>query len=171
MKTSIVVASTLNDCIGLNNSLPWKLPKDMKRFKDITSRSENSVVVMGRKTYQSIVSPLPKRINHVLTKDLKFAKSITSDCFSSIEDVIENIKWWESFFNIEYDVFFIGGSNVFKEAIEKGYVDTIYHTLIHTTIEGDTFLKLPDWNISEVEEIPADEKNEFSMTFRTLTRP
>lgn len=171
MKTSIVVASTLNDCIGLNNSLPWKLPKDMKRFKEITSRSENSAVIMGRKTYESIGKPLPNRVNYVLTKDLKAAKNINANVFPSIEEVLKDIKWWEEFTNIEYDVFFIGGSNVLNEAIEKGFADTIYHTLIHTNIEGDTFLKLPDWKISDEETISSDEKNEFSMTFRTLTRP
>jgi len=72
MKSSIVVASTLNDCIGLNNTLPWSLTADLKRFKSITSSQEHSVVIMDRKTYESI-----GRMNYVLTRDLKAAKNIS----------------------------------------------------------------------------------------------
>ena len=171
MKTSIVVASSLNNCIGINNTLPWKLPRDLKRFKEITSSQENSIVIMGRKTYESIGKPLPGRINYVLTKDSKSSKNINANIFDSIESALDDILWWENFLEIEYNVFFIGGSGVFNEVIKNKHADIIYHTLIHEDIEGDTFLKIPDWNISEEEMFLPDEKNKFQMTFRTLTRP
>jgi dihydrofolate reductase len=171
MKAFIVVANSLNHCIGANNTLPWNLPKDMKRFKTLTSSGEQNIVIMGRKTFESIGKPLPNRINYVLTKDLKTAKKIPATTFSSLEDAIADIEWWENFLDIEYNVYVIGGSSVFNEAIEKGYVNTIYHTLIHENIDGDTFLELPDWNISEEEIVMPDEKNKSQMTFRTLTRP
>ena len=89
MKASIVVASSLNNCIGHNNTLPWNLPKDLKRFKSITTSGEQNIVIMGRNTYDSIGKPLPNRINYVLTKDLKKAKTIQVQSFSSIEKTIE----------------------------------------------------------------------------------
>lgn len=171
MKISLVVATSNNGCIGINNTLPWSLPKDLKRFKSITTSGQNNVIIMGRKTYESIGRPLPGRTNCVLTKNLKLAKGIDATTFQSLEEAIEELQWWEKFFEIEYDIFIIGGSSVFSEAIEKSLVNTIYHTLVHEKIEGDTFLSIPDWNISQEEIIEPDEKNIYKMTFRTLTRP
>lgn len=171
MKPAIVVASSLNDCIGLNNKLPWNLPKDLKRFKEITSIGKHNIVIMGRKTHESIGKRLPGRINYVLTKNLKAAKKIHVASFTSVQDAIDDIVWWENFLGIEYNVFFIGGSKVFDEVIKNNHADAIYHTLIHETIDGDTFLKIPDWNVSEEEIVLPDEKNKYKMSFRKLIRP
>ena len=65
MKLTIVAAIAKNNVIGKNNSLPWHIPEDLKRFKELTS---GSPVVMGRKTYESIGRPLPNRMNIILTK-------------------------------------------------------------------------------------------------------
>ena len=65
MKLTIVAAIAKNNVIGRNNSLPWHIPEDLRRFKELTSVSP---VVMGRKTYESIGRPLPNRLNIILTK-------------------------------------------------------------------------------------------------------
>lgn len=171
MKSAVILTSSLNDCIGRNNSLPWNIPIDLKRFKSITSKNENNIVIMGRKTYDSIGKPLPGRINYVLTKDLKAAKKISATIFGSLDKAIEDILWWEEFLNIEFNVFFIGGSNIFEEALRHYKVNTIYHTLVHDNTEGDTFFKVPDWNVIEQEEILPSAKNKYKITFRKLIRP
>ena len=170
MKVSIVVASSLNDCIGINNTLPWNLPRDLKRFKSITIKEEHNVLIMGRKTFESIGKPLPNRINYVLTKKTKTDKNSGVTFFNSLEDALIDIQWWGDFLSIEYNVFIIGGSGIFSEAIDKKIVDTIYHTIIHENIIGDTFLKLPEWSSSDEETFEPDEKNKYKTTFRTLKR-
>lgn len=170
MKISIVVASSLNGCIGVNNTLPWSLPRDMKHFKEITNSGENNIVIMGRKTFESIGKPLPNRINYVLTTDKTAKKKFDEIIFSSLEDALENILWSEAFGEIEYNVCIIGGSGVFQEAINKNMINVIHHTLIHENFDGDTFLELPDWTISNEETFAPDEKNKHQITFRTLTR-
>ena len=66
---SIIAAVSKNGVIGVDNKLPWNLPEDLKRFKELTT---NNVVIMGRKTYESIGKPLPNRINIVVTRNKDF---------------------------------------------------------------------------------------------------
>ena len=66
MIISLIAAVGKNKVIGNKNSLPWKLPADMKHFKELTS---GKPVIMGRKTFESIGKPLPKRINIIITRD------------------------------------------------------------------------------------------------------
>lgn len=171
MKSSIILASSTNDCIGVDNALPWCLPADLKRFEHITSANKNSVVVMGKKTYESMGKPLPGRINYVLTTNYKAAKKISANKFTSIDDVIEDIMWWENFTGCEFHVFFIGGARIFEEAIKHEKVNTIYHTLIHADIEGDTFFKVPDWDVVESKILMPNSKNKYKLTFRKMIRP
>ena len=66
MTINIIAAKTINNIIGSNNKLPWYLPDDLKNFRKLT---ENKVVIMGRKTYESIGKPLPNRINIVVSSN------------------------------------------------------------------------------------------------------
>lgn len=170
MKSAVILASAINNCIGKDNSLPWSLPEDLKRFKKITCENRHSIVIMGKNTFESIGKPLPGRINYVISKTFKAPKGVNVSVFPSIQAAVEDIQWWETFFNIEYSVFFIGGVSIFKEAVSENYVDTIYHTLVKEEIEGDTFFELPDWKISNQILVPANAKNKYEMEFRTLTR-
>ena len=71
MKITIVAAIASNNVIGQKNSLPWDIPEDLKRFKQLTS---GHTILMGRKTYDSIGRPLPNRTNIVMTKDTNYQK-------------------------------------------------------------------------------------------------
>ena len=64
----LIAAKDKNNVIGINNSSPWHLPDDLKRFKKIT---DGNTVIMGRKTFESIGKPLPNRFNIVISKTLK----------------------------------------------------------------------------------------------------
>lgn len=170
MKTSIVIASAKNNCIGINNTLPWSLPKDLKRFKEITSSGNNPVIIMGRKTYESIGRPLPNRINCVLTSN---PESITNPkvlTFSSLEKCLEFVEKTDEESKSESSVYIIGGASVLQESVDKGFVDTIHHTLVDAEIEGDTFINLPEWEVKDETEIEPDENHSYKMFFRTLTK-
>lgn len=125
---NIIVAVTLNNCIGKDNQLLFKLKEDLKIFKQKTTGNN---VLMGRKTFESIGKPLPNRNNYVLTRDPNF----------KAEGVIV-VGSWEEFFEKEdktKETFCIGGGEIYKQAMDNGYVKTIYRTVIYQTIEGDTF--------------------------------
>lgn len=129
---NIIVAVTLNNCIGKDNQLLFKLKEDLKIFKQKTTGNN---VLMGRKTFESIGKPLPNRNNYVLTRDPNF----------KAEGVIV-VGSWEEFFEKEdktKETFCIGGGEIYKQAINKGYVKTIHRTIIFKEVEGDTFFNFP----------------------------
>lgn len=127
----IITAISDNRAIGKDNRLLWHLPEDLKRFKKITT---NNVVVMGRKTHESIGRSLPNRINVILTKDTKWYKPLGDGCVVcySIEEVLERFK--------HRDIFVIGGGQIYKEFLP--YTDIIELTLIDKEYEGDTFFPI-----------------------------
>lgn len=124
MNLSIIVAMSANHVIGVNNSLPWHISSDLKRFKQITSGHR---VVMGRKTYESIGKPLPNRDNFVLTrnKNLKIENVVMISSLSELPD--DDSK----------KSFIIGGGEIYKQCLDL--CNEIMVTKIHHVIEGDTF--------------------------------
>ena len=124
MNLSIIVAMSANHVIGVNNSLPWHISSDLKRFKQITSGHR---VVMGRKTYESIGKPLPNRDNFVLTrnKNLKIENVVMISSLSELPD--DDSKKF----------FIIGGGEIYKQCLDL--CNEIMVTKIHHVIEGDTF--------------------------------
>lgn len=124
MNLSIIVAMSANHVIGVNNSLPWHISSDLKRFKQITSGHR---VVMGRKTYESIGKALPNRDNFVLTrnKNLKIENVVIISALSELPD--DDSK----------KSFIIGGGEIYKQSLDL--CNEILVTKIHHVIEGDTF--------------------------------
>lgn len=149
---SIIVAMSENRVIGNDNTLIWKLPADLKRFKEITT---GNTIVMGRKTYESIGRPLPNRRNIIITRDKNY-KAEGCEVVNSIE---------ESLLTCDDNVFIIGGGEIYKQSI--GISDKIYLTLIHETFEGDTiFSELGDeWKEINREDHDSDEKNKHKYSF------
>lgn len=132
-----VVATDLNGCIGNNGELPWHLPADLKRFKELTS---GGVVVMGRKTFESLnCKPLPNRVNIVITNDLTFKIDHASSkaiFYSSISAAIEKAKYEASVLGLK-EVWIIGGQTIYEQTMP--YVDRIETTLVFHNFKGDTF--------------------------------
>ena len=146
MSISLIVANTENGVIGKNGDMPWSMPQELKRFRKLT---KNSIVLMGRKTYEAIGKPLDSRHNYILTKsDLKIDGAFV---FSEIEDALEDMKI--NFPNTE--IFIIGGATVYKMFLEFNLIDKIYQTLIHQTIDGDAFFKFEtdEWNLVNEEKV------------------
>ncbi|UXN05515.1 dihydrofolate reductase [Bartonella sp. HY761] len=166
MDISIIVAVAQNGIIGLDNDMPWRLSTDLKRFKTHTL---GKPIIMGRKTWDSIGRPLPGRENIVISRDAKFkasgATSVTN--FDDAKTIaIEAAKAS----NIN-EIFVIGGGEIFKIAMP--FVTRIYLTEILSTIDGDTFFKLPDltnWQTIETFDVAAGEKDSHPTRFTIFER-
>jgi len=157
---ALIYAASENDVIGKDNDIPWRLSADLKRFKALTT---GYPIIMGRKTFESLGRPLPKRRNIVVTRNSSFqAEGI--EVAHSLEAALELCKGEEK-------IFVIGGAGLFAESIEKSYANRIYFTRVHAEVDGDVFCPLPEgdhWQIQEVASNQADEKNEFAYTYITL---
>lgn len=155
---SIIVAVSENGVIGKDNQLLWKLSADLMYFKNLTT---NHVVIMGRKTYESIGKPLPNRINIVISSNNSF-RAEGVEIVSSLEKAIEKAQ------NLlpNNEIFIIGGGTIYKQALSVA--DKVYLTEVKTSIEGDTFFpKLDSETWQEISRIShkADEKNEYDYAF------
>lgn len=132
-----IVACDLNGCIGNNGEIPWHLPADLRRFKELTS---GGVVVMGRKTFESLnCIPLPNRVNIVITKDPKFQikhKGKGVIFYNEISFAVQKAKYEASVLGLK-EVWIIGGQTIYEQTMP--YVDRIETTLVFHNFKGDTF--------------------------------
>lgn len=162
MKISIIAAVAKNNVIGKKNKLPWYLPADLKRFKEITMGHH---IIMGRKTHESIGKVLPGRVNIVITrnKNLKIKGAIV---VHSLPDAFKISKE-----NGETEVFVIGGAEIFRKALTKA--NKIYMTKVKAKIKGDVFfpkINFKDWRLVSREKHPPDSKNPFPYEFLMLEK-
>lgn len=162
MRLSIIVAASENDVIGRDNDLPWSLPDDLKFFRSTTS---GYPVIMGRKNYESIGRPLPKRHNIVISRDSAL-KIDGCDCVTSLEDAIElahtdGVK----------EAFVIGGGQIYAQAL--ALADRVYLTRVHAHIDGDVLFPPLDssaWKKVSEERHEADETHAYAFTFQVFDR-
>jgi dihydrofolate reductase len=133
---SAIVAMATNRCIGRDNTLPWRLPADLKRFKQLTM---GHTLVMGRKTYESIGRPLPGRTTVVVTRQRDYAPEGVQVAHS-LEQALELARGDE--------VFIAGGADLYRQAM--AHVRRLYLTRIGRDYEGDTFfpeVDLSGWRL------------------------
>jgi dihydrofolate reductase len=157
---TVVVAAAENGVIGRANTLPWRLPDDLKRFKALTM---GKPIIMGRKTFESIGKPLPGRLNIVLTTAADFAR----DGVIAVRSLREALAAAGD----AAAVCVIGGAAVYREAL--AIADEVQLTLVHAAIEGDAFFASLDpaiWEEVASEYRSGDERHEYAMTFKTLRR-
>lgn len=159
MNISIVVAISENHVIGKDNKLLWYLPNDLKHFKEITS---GHTVIMGRKTYESVGKPLPRRRNIIITRQA----ILIEGC-----EVVNSIEAALALCADEEEVFIVGGAEIYKQSMHL--TDRIYLTIVHKVYDGDSFF--PEINKSEWREVSRedhqpDEKNAIPYSFITLER-
>jgi dihydrofolate reductase len=158
MILSLIVAMSQNRVIGQEGKLPWYLPADLKRFRQLTTGHS---VIMGRKTFQSILArlgkPLPDRKNIILTRNHDFS---APGCLlvTSLNEALQAAEGEE--------VFVIGGAQIYDLALPQ--VQRLYLTLLQTDLKGDTYfpeLTAAEWKQISRENFPADEKNPFPYSF------
>lgn len=156
----------LNREIGYKNQLIYHFPNDLKRFKELTT---NHIVVMGRKTFQSIGKLLPNRINVILTHNKKFKTPLGGFVYHSFDDVVKEYK---NLNNNEKELWIIGGESIYRQSLP--YADYIYLTIIeHTTEKVDTFFPefdLSEWKLIEHIKNKSDEKHPYDYHFVTYKR-
>ena len=139
MKITIVAAIASNDVIGQKNSLPWDIPEDLKRFKQLTS---GHTILMGRKTFDSIGRPLPNRTNIVMTKDTNYQKE-------GIEIVFDEREALNLIKDLNQEVFIIGGSKIYE--LFEPWATSLMITRVLRDFEGDAFFPDINWNNWQVE--------------------
>lgn len=160
MRISIIVAVGSGGVIGRGGQLPWRLPADLKRFKDITT---GHPVVMGRKTYESIGTPLPGRTNIVVTRQKKY-QAPGCVVVSSFNEAIQGAGTHD-------ELFVVGGAEIYKEALPRAH--RIFMTEIGASFSGDAYfpeIHSDEWRVVESREGVSDEKNPYSHRFLVLER-
>jgi dihydrofolate reductase len=163
MSLSHIVAVSENDVIGVNNTLPWDIPEDMKFFRD---KTKGRAIIMGRKTYESVGHPLPNRLSVIITrqKDYKVDAPnviVVPDLKTAITEAEKQISKWGD------EIFIIGGGEIFKESIDM--VDIIYLTRIHKSFDGD--IKYPKVDLKKFQLIEQRDRTEpVPFSFLTYSR-
>ena len=157
---TIIAAVSINNVIGNDNKLIWKLSNDLKRFKNLTT---NHSVIMGRKTFESLPNPLPDRDNIVITRDTNYSKPNIQVC-SSIEDAINLTK-------TDTQPFIIGGGEIYSQTIN--IVDKIELTRVHEEFDGDAYfpeIPLDIFELINEENYNSDLENEFDYSYLTYKK-
>jgi dihydrofolate reductase len=165
MKLTIIAAVSENNVIGKDNRLLWKLPADMKFFKD---KTYDHCIITGRKNYESIPEkyrPLPGRINIIVTHNPDYDAPGTI-CVPSIEDALAEARRLH-----EDEAFIIGGGEIYKQTI--GIADEMWITKVHKDFEGDTVFPEIDknvWNEEERLKFSKDDKHNYNFSMYRYTR-
>lgn len=146
MRKFLIVAMTKDRIIGKDNTIPWYYPEDLKLFKKFTT---GNTIVMGRKTYDSIGKPLPKRNNIVLSRSVDAIEGVTvaSDWDGALSAA-------ESF---EKDIYFIGGSFIYKKALDV--VDSMYISFVKKDYQGN--VSFPEFDLDAWEVVEEVDYEDF----------
>lgn len=154
---ALIAAMDRNRVIGQDGKMPWHMPADLKHFRRLT---KGHVVVMGRKTYESIGGPLKGRTNVILTRDEQF-EAAGCEVLHSIDAVLKDDR----------SIFVIGGGEVYRQFLP--HADRLCLTRIDAAFEGDTFFPAWDereWRMTESVSHARDEKNPYDCVFETYER-
>lgn len=140
-----IYAQSLDGYIGINNRLPWHIPKDLEHFKQVT---KNGIIIMGRLTWESLpTKPLPDRINVVISSTIKELPEGVL-CFKTLEDAFRSFEF------IQTPIYVIGGKRIFDEALP--YCKQVIKTVVGVSItksekSNDVLVQAPvlssDWII------------------------
>ena len=157
-KIKAIAAVSLNGVIGKKGDLPWRIPGELKWFKKITM---GHIIVMGRKTWDSLPGLLPGRENWILSRS---------------NHSIENTKVFTSFDEVEdtagdRTVFIIGGGEIYRQGL--AYADSIELTRVHADFEADTFfpeINKNEWTETQSKIHAQDENHKYTFSFLTYER-
>jgi dihydrofolate reductase len=151
MRVSIIVAASANNVIGINGQLPWRLPEDLRRFKDLTMGKP----MLGR--------ALPGRRSIILTRQADFQ---AEDC-----EVVATADAAIAAAGDVEELMIIGGGHIYEQLLPLSH--RIYLTRVHTNIDGDTYfpeINPAEWQSTSAENFPATADRQYAFTFETLER-
>jgi dihydrofolate reductase len=157
---SLLVAAAENGVIGRDNTLPWHLSDDLRRFKALTL---GKPMLMGRKTFESIGKPLPGRTSLVLSRSQDWARP-GATVVHSLEQALERA-------GTAPELVVIGGAEVYRLALERA--QRIYLTRVHEDVAGDTFFPPIDqsaWRETERQFHAPDSRHAHAFSFIVLER-
>lgn len=162
MNFELIVASDKNGVIGNNNTIPWHIPEDLKHFRQLTI---NNIVVMGRKTFESLPNgPLKDRINIVITQNPHQYKNTDSVIFSNMDNVFDIIKHNN---NTNKKVFIIGGSEIYNLFIN--YCSIIHLTQVDTESQGNIIFNIDTQSLSLIDKSDIMFSKNNSIPFQYFT--
>ena len=164
VKVSLIVAMAENRCIGQDNKMPWHISDDLKRFKSLTT---GHPVVMGRKTFESIIGylgkPLPGRTNIVISRsgfetehDVIVHDQVTTAINQAITCAQEK--------GLD-EIFVIGGAQIYTQAINNAH--RIHLTKVHRSVEGDAFF--PEYNEEKWRELDREDHMDHDPPYSFIT--
>jgi len=163
---SHVVAMSNNWVIGVNNDLPWSLKDDLAHFKKYTT---GKIIVMGRKTYESIGRPLPNRVNYVISSTLKDIEGVS--IFTSLEDAIDAAKIYNLDQDIANEIAIIGGGYLFRDSMDS--FNKLILTRVDCSIDGDVYypeIDFSNWELISSDEFLKNEDNQYDFAVETYKK-
>ena len=163
---SHVVALSNNNVIGVDNNLPWNLKTDLAHFKDYTT---NKIIVMGRKTFESIGRPLPNRKNLIVSSTLNEING--AYIYKSTEEAIKNAKEMCINNEIYNEIVIIGGGYLFRDTLK--ITNKLVLSKVDCEIDGDVFypkINLEEWNEVSSKKFIKDSDNDFNFVVKVYEK-
>ena len=161
---TLIAATSTNNALGKDNQLVWHLPNDFKRFKELTS---GNIILMGRKTFESLKKILPGRHHVILTRDINY--NVDSEDVTVINNPDEI---FDKYTDSEEEAFIIGGGELYNIALP--HCKKIYLTKVKQYFEnGDTYFPKIDYNQWEITYSSGEKVNStdgLAFEFLTLER-
>jgi dihydrofolate reductase len=161
---SHLVAVSNNGVIGVDNDLPWNLKADLAHFREYTL---NKTIVMGRKTFESIGRPLPKRTNYVVSRTIESIPG--AHVFKSLDDAFKSAESNSN--EADNELVIIGGGYLFRDTIDT--FNKLLITRVDCDIEGDIFypeLDLSKWSLLNTESFNKDHENDYNFKIEEYSR-
>ena len=162
MRISLIAAVAENGVIGRRGQLPWHVADDLRRFKQLTM---GHTIIMGRKTWESIGRPLPRRRIVVISLRADY-RSEGVETVDTLDAAIAVAKAAG-----DQEAFIIGGAEVYRLALPRAH--RMYLTRIHAAVDGDVFFPeyvATEWRQVSSERCAANEENDFAFTFEVFDR-
>lgn len=163
---SHVVAMSNNNVIGVNNKLPWQLKDDLEHFKEYTT---GKIIIMGRKTFESIGRPLPNRQNYVISSNLREVDGIS--IFQNLENAIIAAKKYNKDLDSAQEIAIIGGGYLFRDSIN--YFNKLVLTRVDCEIDGDVYypkIDLKNWELESSENFLKSEVNQYDFSVEVFKK-
>lgn len=154
-RISIIVAMSDNHVIGNKGEIPWNIPGELKRVKEITTPHP---LIMGRKTHEAIGRVLPGRMNIIVTSDIEY-KVEDAEVAHSLEEAVAM-----ALANDTEEIFIFGGGKLYEQAM--AVVDRLYLTIVHKQVEGDAYF--PEY-LEFTKEIDREEREFEGLQYTYLT--
>ena len=154
---SHLVAVSNELVIGVDNDLPWNLKDDLAHFKKYTL---NKVIIMGRKTYESIGRPLPNRINYVISRTIKEIDG--AHVFNNLEEAMLSAEKHNKNLDIENEIVIIGGGYLFEETLP--ILNKLVITKVDCSVAGDVYypkIDMKNWDLISSESYTKDSDNDY----------